>query len=74
MDGLRKALAKYKDIDLKKIYSNNRDIAWGQINNMYYCFDVGVSDEGFSLMGQINSLPINSSQLVEVKSSLWDRF
>ena len=61
MDGLRKALAIYKDIDLKKIYSDNEDIASGQINNMYYCFDVGVSDEGFLLMGQINSIAISPS-------------
>ena len=28
VDGLRKALAKYRDIDLKKIYSDNGEIAW----------------------------------------------
>ena len=47
---LRKALAKHKDINMKKIFSDNADIAWRYIDIMNSCFAVGVADEGFSLM------------------------
>ena len=53
---LRKALAKHKDINMEKIFSDNADIAWRYIDIMNSCFAVGVADEGFSLMQQVNSL------------------
>ena len=58
-DGLRKAVALYKDIDIKKIFNNNGDIAWRYTDIMDSCFGVGVSDEGFSLMERVNSLLTN---------------
>ena len=56
---LRKALAKHKDINMEKIFSDNADIAWRYIDIMNSCFAVGVADEGFSLMQQVNALLIS---------------
>ena len=61
-DGLRKAVAIYKDIDMEKIFSNNGDIAWRYTDIMKSCFEVGVGDEGFSLMERVNSLLTNLAQ------------
>ena len=59
VDELRKALAIFKDINMKKIFNNNGDIAWRCIDIMKSCFGVGMGDEGFSLMEQANSLLTN---------------
>ena len=56
---MRQALALYKDIDMKKIFNNNGDIAWRYTDIMNSCFEVGVGDEGFSLMERVNSLLTN---------------
>ena len=58
-DGLRQALALYKDINMEKIFSNNGDIALRYTDIINSCFGVGVSDEGFSLMERVNSLLTN---------------
>ena len=54
--GLRKALAKYKDINMKRIFNSNGDIAWRYTDIIKSCFEAGVGDEGLSLMEQVNSL------------------
>ena len=43
-DGLRKAVAIYKDIDMEKISTNNGDIIWRCIDIMGCCFEVRVGD------------------------------
>ena len=58
-DGLRKAVALYKDINMEKIFDNNGDIAWRYTDIINSCFEVGVGVEGFSLMEQVNSLLTN---------------
>ena len=52
---MRKTVAIYKDINMEKIFSNNGDIAWRYTGIMDSCFEVGVGDEGFSLMERVNS-------------------
>ena len=59
--GLRQAFEKHKDIDIKKIYLDNGNTVSIYIDIIDGCFDVGLSDEGSSLMEQVNSLPINSA-------------
>ena len=49
-------MALYKEINMRKIFSNNGDIAWRCIDIINSCFGVGVGDEGFSLMERVNSL------------------
>ena len=67
---LRKAVAKHKDIGMKQIFDSNGDIAWRYIDIMESCFGVGACDEGFSLMGQVNSLLTSPSQSAKVKSMI----
>ena len=55
---------------MEKIFSDNTDIAWRYIDIMDSCFEVGVADEGFSLMQQVNALLISPSQLTKVKSKI----
>ena len=49
-------MALYKDINMEKIFNNNGDIAWRYTDIIKSCFEVGVGDEGFTLMEQVNSL------------------
>ena len=49
-------MARHKKINVEKIFNNNGDIAWRCIDIINSCFEVGVGDEGFSLMEQVNSL------------------
>ena len=48
-----------KGTDMEKIFSNNGDITCRYTDIMKSCFEVGVGDEGFSLMERVNSLLTN---------------
>ena len=69
---MRQALEKHKGIDIKKINFGHGNTASIYIDIIDGCFEVGLSDEGFSLMEQVNSLPISSALLAKMKSSISD--
>ena len=53
--------------------SDNADIAWIYIDIIYCCFEVGVADEVFSFMEQVNPLLTIPSLLAKAKSLLSDK-
>ena len=65
---MAKILGKYRWINMREIYPEEREIIWRYIEIMRACFAVGLFDEGFSLLKLINSMPTNSSSLSLVKS------